>query len=361
MTITRIKQLVSIIFFSIILVSCYKTDPTILQILNEIKAQNEALKTQITSLQKTTDSLSLSLKATNLSIGNIDKKVDSLKIQITSVLQQINQLNTQLTSANANIIDIQLKISELQKKCQQLYDLLNNYILSLTNSTLQNGLVAYYPFTGNANDSSGNNNHASIIGAISSSGKRGVLNTAYSFNGTTNSIDIPNAFFSGNQINNFSISTRVKFNSTINTPNIWGKNLFWGELNLLVNPNNSVTLFFANSYSGNKYSNVTSVANVIKLNTWHDIVVVYENSTAKIYVDGVGVQVNLSWSSQGGTLISNSQIESLCNFAQDPNSSKFGARFVSGQKTAFLNGDLDDFRLYNRSLTDTEIKSLAAL
>lgn len=361
MSILSTKNLAKFIFFSIFLVSCYKTDPIVLQLLNDIKAQNEALKTQITNLQKSTDSLSASLKATNVTVGNIDKKVDSLKIQITLVLQQINQLNTQLTSANANIIDIQLKISELQKKCQELYDLLNNYIQSLTNSTLQNGLEAYYPFTGNANDSSGNNNHASVIGAILSSGKKGLVNTAYRFNGTSNSIDIPNAFFSGNQVNNFSISTRIKFNSTINTPNIWGKTFFWGELNLLVNPNNSLTLFWANSYSGNKYSNITSVANVIKLNTWHDIVVVYENSIAKIYVDGVGVQVNLSWSNQGGSLISNSQIESFCNFAQDPNTSKFGARFVSGQKTAFLNGDLDDFRLYNRTLTDTEIKSLAAL
>jgi Concanavalin A-like lectin/glucanases superfamily len=361
MSISAIRNLVKIILFCFFFISCYKTDPTILQLLNDIKAQNEALKNQITNLQKTTDSLSNSLKATNVSIGNIDKKVDSLKIQINSVLQQINQLNIQMASANANIIDIQLKIVDLQKKCQQLYDLLNNYILSINNASLQTGLVAYYPFTGNANDSSGNNNNASVLGAILTAGKKGFTNTAYNFNGSTSSIDIPNAFFSGKQVNNFSISTRVRFNSTLNSPNIWGKTFFWGELNLLVNPDNSITLFWANSYSGNKYSNATTVANVIKLNNWHDIVTVYENSTIKLYVDGINVQVSLSWSAQGGSLISTSQVESFCNFAQDPNTSKFGARFVSGQKTAFLNGDLDDFRLYNRSLTESEIKSLTAL
>ena len=123
---------------SIILFSCYKENPEILSLLKEIKSQNDVLKTQITTLQKTTDSLANVLKTTNSNILNLDKKVDSLKSQLTIVLQQINILNSQLTTANANISDIQAKIIELQKKCEELFKLLNDYINSLKVAKLDN-------------------------------------------------------------------------------------------------------------------------------------------------------------------------------------------------------------------------------
>ena len=123
---------------SITLLSCYKENPEILSLLKEIKSQNDVLKTQITTLQKTTDSLANVLKSTNSNILNLDKKVDSLKSQLTIVLQQINILNSQLTTANANISDIQAKIIELQKKCEELYKLLNDYINSLKVAKLDN-------------------------------------------------------------------------------------------------------------------------------------------------------------------------------------------------------------------------------
>ena len=121
---------------SITLLSCYKENPEILSLLKEIKTQNDVLKTQITTLQKTTDSLANVLKTTNSNILNLDKKVDSLKSQLTIVLQQINILNSQLTTANANISDIQSKIIELQKKCEELFSLLNQYILNVNLNNL---------------------------------------------------------------------------------------------------------------------------------------------------------------------------------------------------------------------------------
>jgi hypothetical protein len=114
-----------------VLFSCYKTDPEVLKLLTDIKAQNESLKNQVTNLQKSTDSLANALRNTNNTVNNIDKKVDSLRIQISQVLQQINLVNTQLTQANANIADLQAKLAELNKKCEELFKLLNQYILSV--------------------------------------------------------------------------------------------------------------------------------------------------------------------------------------------------------------------------------------
>ncbi|MFN5629181.1 MAG: hypothetical protein ACK48W_07830, partial [Bacteroidota bacterium] len=54
-----------------------------------------------------------------------------------------------------------------------------------------NGLVGWWPFTGNANDESGNGNHAVVNAALLTSDRTGNANTAYSFNGS-------NAYLHGN-------------------------------------------------------------------------------------------------------------------------------------------------------------------
>lgn len=137
------KKLISIFLLNLFLSACYKTDPEVLKLLNDIKSQNESLKGQVTNLQKSTDSLALVLRNTNLTVNNIDKKVDSLKVQISLVLQQINSINIQLTQANANItqananiLDLQSKLAELNKKCEDLFKLLNQYIISVNLSNL---------------------------------------------------------------------------------------------------------------------------------------------------------------------------------------------------------------------------------
>src|SRR5271156_6623895 len=53
---------------------------------------------------------------------------------------------------------------------------------------LANGLLAYFPFTGNANDATGNGNNGTVYGATLTSDKSGNPNSAYSFDGVTNYI-----------------------------------------------------------------------------------------------------------------------------------------------------------------------------
>ena len=56
--------------------------------------------------------------------------------------------------------------------------------LNDSNSTpLQRGLVAWYPFDGNASDMSGNGNHGTVNGATLSTDRHGQANRAYSFDG----------------------------------------------------------------------------------------------------------------------------------------------------------------------------------
>jgi len=60
-------------------------------------------------------------------------------------------------------------------------------------SNISTGIpVAYYPFNGNANDESGNNHHGTVKGAVLTDDKMGTSNSAYSFNGSFDLIQVPN-------------------------------------------------------------------------------------------------------------------------------------------------------------------------
>jgi hypothetical protein len=56
-----------------------------------------------------------------------------------------------------------------------------------------NGLVAWWPFTGNAIDSSGNGINGIVNGATLTTDRFGNANKAYSFNGSSNSITVNDA------------------------------------------------------------------------------------------------------------------------------------------------------------------------
>ena len=59
-------------------------------------------------------------------------------------------------------------------------------------SNLQSGLVAWYPFDGNASDMSGNENHGTVNGATLGTDRHGFAGKAYSFDGVDDWISINN-------------------------------------------------------------------------------------------------------------------------------------------------------------------------
>ena len=61
--------------------------------------------------------------------------------------------------------------------------ILSQALMSLGQDFLTNGLVAYYPFNGNANDKSGNGNHGLVQGATLTTDRHGVPGRAYYFDG----------------------------------------------------------------------------------------------------------------------------------------------------------------------------------
>ncbi len=213
-----------------------------------------------------------------------------------------------------------------------------------------NGLVAYYPFIGNADDATSNGNNGIVNGVALTVDKNGNPNSAYSFNGTSNNIGLSQPFLGGVQVNSFTFYTRFK---SIGSPangsayNIWGKTFFWGEVNFGIAPDNTIYIIWANSNGGNTYTHVQTNTSITP-NTWVDALITFENSQVKIYFNGV-LQATTDYY---GT-------NSLANFAQDANSSKIGSRINGGQTGGYFNGILDDLGVWNRALTQNEINNLS--
>ena len=62
---------------------------------------------------------------------------------------------------------------------------------SVALADLNDGLVAYYPFKGNANDESGNGNYGTVYGATLTTDSLGNADSAYNFDGDYDYIAIP--------------------------------------------------------------------------------------------------------------------------------------------------------------------------
>jgi hypothetical protein len=62
---------------------------------------------------------------------------------------------------------------------------------------INRGLVAYYPFNGNANDESGNGRNGAVTKAVLTLDRTGTTNRAYQFNGSNNRIVVSGATWPG--------------------------------------------------------------------------------------------------------------------------------------------------------------------
>ena len=179
------------------------------------------------------------------------------------------------------------------------------------------GLDAYYSFQSNANDVSGNGHNGSLVGPSLVSDINGVPNSAYSFNGISDFIQLSTPFMGGSVATSFSFFTRFKINNS-NRYGIWGKTLSWGEVNLLVLSDSSINFSWYNNNGGNSCSDARSNSGIILPNNWYDVVVTFQDSIATIYVNGLLVTTNLSYLANCTSTISTSYLNDSTKFSSIP-------------------------------------------
>jgi hypothetical protein len=212
---------------------------------------------------------------------------------------------------------------------------------------LSSGLVASYSFNGNANDLSGNSHNGTVNGANLVTDQNGNSNGAYSFNGTSDYIDLSPV--TGLTNNNYTYYMLAKI--SLLPANGQNNSLF----SIGVNPGYNQGINLGNNYSGNTGWNVggynsdgsgTSAVSgsLPSTNTWYCIVVTRDNNTVSLYVDG--------------TFITSSTTNGF-----GPAYGSTGLTAVLGSRTNFnqyFNGVIDEFKIYDRAINTSEIQALCS-
>ncbi len=199
------------------------------------------------------------------------------------------------------------------------------------------GLVGWWPFNGNANDESGNGNNGTVNGATLTSDRSEKNNNAYYFNGSNANIVINNTF---------DFSTK--------TINVWMQpQLIDGTARLILsidNPNlkNGANVFRVEQISNTNKIGVTGaklagsfIDTVASLNKWQMLTMVKNSSNTFFYFNGVYVG-----SITSGVYHSNN----------GANNTILGSDRTSLEY--WFNGKIDDLGIWNRELTQQEIKDL---
>ncbi|MDE1191966.1 MAG: Ig-like domain-containing protein [Arachidicoccus sp.] len=220
--------------------------------------------------------------------------------------------------------------------------------ISYAQVNLMQGLMAYYPFNGNASDVSGNNNNPVFNNAILTTDKYGNANSAYHFNGINNYMRIPNS-----PTINFgtSMSICVMVRPTGFYTGQCHGNMILGKLitdyqsgnyslrfsDTIDNCNGSTSVKSEFFYGPD--GNAKSKAPII-LNEWYSIVFTTDGVTTKLYV--------------------NCQLVASYPTSPVPFTNIYDLYFGRMNNSTYpywLNGDLDEIRLYNRALNYDEVKA----
>jgi tetratricopeptide (TPR) repeat protein len=225
--------------------------------------------------------------------------------------------------------------------------------------TSQNGLVAYYKFDetsgDTANDSSGYSNNGSVYGARWESGKKG--NSLY-FDGQNDYVLVQNN-------NSLMLTNEATLAAWIFIPSECSFNLYdqrhivskgatyehlWADYNIGLTCENTIpsipagSLLWESADQGNN-SIRKACDSAISKGQWHHVATTFQSGTIKLYVDGT-ISLTYQWG-----------VNSL-RTSQQP--IFIGIRYVAGvyPYTAPWWGNIDELRIYNRTLSNTEIQQL---
>lgn len=186
-------------------------------------------------------------------------------------------------------------------------------------------------------DASGNGRNATLIGAAS--WVAGKLNNAVNLSGSNQYVRLPAGLVGG--LNNFTIATWVK----LDTVSVWSRIFDFGTgttTNMFLTPSAGSTIRFAITTGGNGAEQQINGRAVLSAGSWKHVAVTLSGNLGILYVDGVEVGRN-------------------ANITLRPSSLGYTNQNYLGRSQyydPYLDGQLDDFRIYDRALSGTEIQGL---
>jgi hypothetical protein len=204
---------------------------------------------------------------------------------------------------------------------------------------LNDGLVAYYPFNGNANDASGNGHHGIVHGATLSKDRFGNSDSAYEFDGRNDYIHLSSldsiGFKNGTVTLWFKLATG--FHTGDKAINLFSKDNPSHEQNVIEAYFDGNTGKIKLDY-GDFQQSIFSDSESLDYQ-WYHLAFKWGNIGLKMYVNGI------------------KQTESL-DIVSPVNADTITHIGTHQAGTNFFKGDIDDIRIYNRALSDSEIQQL---
>ncbi|RKZ77294.1 MAG: hypothetical protein DRR19_28055 [Candidatus Parabeggiatoa sp. nov. 1] len=201
-------------------------------------------------------------------------------------------------------------------------------IQALKRWALTDGLVAYYPFNGDANDASGNGHHGTVKGATLTADRFGNPESAYQFDGNDSHIQ---STISINLAQGITYSVWVfvqkRENKHANLISISHRSFSFFQTD------GEFELCLGGCLGHHSVDNVQD-------NQWQHFVVTIDNKIVKIFV--------------------NSEMVKELEVSSSLQDIKGGSLYFGGEKGKDYNltGIMDELRIYNRALTPKEIQSL---
>lgn len=204
---------------------------------------------------------------------------------------------------------------------------------------LNKGLIAYYPFDGDANDKIEGNN-GTVFGAMLTTDRKGKANSAYDFDGVDDYIEVKNST-ALTDMQNITLNVWVNINKLYSQG---GYNYFpiieksnnkmkGGKYHLSYVEEIGVSFRFIGRKAVKKQD--------IPLGNWVMITAIYQNDSYRLYYNGklidVSKGVDVGAFIEDGDLIIGKDVPGLIEYA---------------------NGKIDDIRIYNRALSNEEIQKL---
>jgi endonuclease/exonuclease/phosphatase family metal-dependent hydrolase len=309
---------------------------------NELSSHKWLGGTEGTRIDFITHSQWFADKSVSIERGEIYGRYPSDHYPVTATLQPVETMPADLNyDDSVNIEDVNIMMSAWLE---------SGY--TLVNDSINNGLLALYRFHetsgSTVTDVSPNDNDGTIVGDCYRR-SNGVLGRAVEFPAISDSygyVDINHNISGGSTyqqtLNQYSICAWVKLNGAPNElKTIIGNDVFTsypGSVIVNVDTTSKIRIDMANDNPSHFYSNTA-----LDIDKWYCIVVQYDSiqKTAKIYING--------------------ELDSTTNLITAV-SAWIGPLEIGAYKnnTRCWYGYIDDLRIYNRILTESEIKYLSA-
>ncbi len=192
---------------------------------------------------------------------------------------------------------------------------------------LSSGLIGYWAMDGNARDSTPYGNNGTVNGATLAAGRAGLPNSAYSFNGTSDNIQIDGPIVSTNA----TIAGWYKYPDSSNITALFRDNTCTGGWILWGSGTN-----FSFRVGGTQYN--TSVNTNTYTNQWTHFAITKEGPSVVFYINGANV-----FSGSGAANVPSAMPWRLMK---------------NGACSNWASGIVDSFRIYNRALSASEVQAL---